>query len=233
MTADFDQLVDLTGLGPEERDRLLRVHELLVAAGPPAELPAGLDHPPTDVETRRLSIAAAPSAAIPTAATPTGPAAGGAPSSVIPFPVRRRAGAALLIAATVAAACFGGGYLLANQTHSSALHAVRVVQLQGSQGPVNSQAALRVGSADSSGNWPIQLTVTGLPPLPNERSRYYLMVWQDGKPVALCGTFEVGASGSTTVTFNVAYKITKSTRWVVTRMAPGLQYPGHVVMTTS
>ncbi len=59
------------------------------------------------------------------------------------------------------------------------------------------------------------------------------MVWQNGRPVAFCGTFEVADHGSTTVTFSVAYKITKSTRWVVTRMAPGVKPPGHVVMTTA
>ncbi len=204
MTADFDQLVDLTGLRPEDRSRLRRVHEMLVAAGPPAELPSALALPPAEM----------------TAATE---------ATVIPFPARRRAGAAILIAATVAAACFGGGYVLANQTHSSATRVFRVVQLEGQQ---NSEAALRVGSADGNGNWPVQLTVNGLKPLPSTE-RYYLMVWQGGRPVALCGGFEVGGSGPTTVSFNVAYKITKSTRWVVTQMAPGFKYPGHVVMTTS
>ncbi len=58
------------------------------------------------------------------------------------------------------------------------------------QGQQNSFASLRVGSADKSGNWPIQLTVSGLKPL-QDNSRYYLMVWQNGKPVAFCGTFEV------------------------------------------
>ena len=37
MSPDFDELVG-TDLGPEERARLERVHELLVAAGPPPEL---------------------------------------------------------------------------------------------------------------------------------------------------------------------------------------------------
>jgi hypothetical protein len=204
VTADFDQLVDLTGLAPEDRVRLLRVHDMLVSAGPPADLPAALSIPPAGL-------------GAPVAAT------------VIPLPARRRAGAAILIAATVAAACFGGGYVLANQTHTSATHVVRVVQLQGQQ---NSEAALRVGSADGNGNWPIQLTVNGLKPLASTE-RYYLMVWQGGRPVAMCGGFEVGGKGPTTVSFNVAYKITKSTRWVVTKMAPGFRYPGHVVMTTS
>jgi hypothetical protein len=204
VTAEFDQLVDLTGLGPEDQARLLRVHEMLVAAGPPTELPSALSLPPAGI----------------TAATE---------ATVIPFPPRRRAGAAILIAATVAAACFGGGYVLANQAHSNATRVFRVVQLAGQE---NSEAALRVGSADGNGNWPVQLTVNGLKPL-TSTERYYLMVWQGGRPVALCGGFEVGGNGPTTVSFNVAYKITKSTRWVVTEMAPGFKYPGHVVMTTA
>jgi hypothetical protein len=209
VTADFDQLVDLTGLGPEDQARLLRVHDMLVAAGPPAELPSALSAPPAELNGAELNA-------------PAG-------AAVIPFPRRRRAGGAILVAATVAAACFGGGYVLANQTHSSATHVFRVVQLQGQQ---NSEAALRVGSADGNGNWPIQLTVNGLKPLPSAE-RYYLMVWQGGRPVAMCGGFEVGGKGPTTVSFNVAYTITKSTRWVVTEMAPGFKFPGHVVMTTS
>jgi hypothetical protein len=209
VTADFDQLVDLTDVSPEVQARLRRVHEMLIAAGPPADLPVALTKPPADV--------------------PAGPETPPGGAEVIAFPRRRRAGLAALIAATVAAACFGGGYVLANQAHTSAVHAVRVVQLAG---PRNSEAALKVGSADGNGNWPIELTVNGLKPLSSSAS-YYLMVSQDGKPSRLCGTFEVAGKGSTTVTFNVAYKITKSTKWVVTEMAPGLRFPGHVVMTTT
>ncbi len=203
MTADFDQLVDVADLSAEDRARLERVHEMLVAAGPPPELPGEIAAPPADV--------------------------GG---EVVPLAPRRKRTlvVGILIAAAVSVACFGGGYVLANQAHSSsAIHVVRVVPMSGQQ---NSFASLRVGSADKSGNWPIQLTVNGLKPLANE-SRYYLMVWQNGKPAAFCGTFEVNKGGPTTVTFNVAYKITPQTRWVVTEMSPGAKFPGSVVMTTS
>ena len=204
MTGDFDQLVDLTGLSPEERARLLRVHELLVAAGPPADLPSALATPPEELDG----------------------------ADVVPLTARRRRPvAALLIAATVAAACFGGGYLLASQAQrTGAIHVVRVVSMQGVQ--QDSFASLRVGSSDANGNWPIQLTVSGLPAL-RQKERYYLMVWQDGKPVMFCGTFLVAGHGPTTVTFNIAYKITDATQWVVTQMAPGVKFPGHVVMTTT
>ncbi len=42
---DFDELVG-SDLEPGERERLLRVHELLVAAGPPPEPPSSLAAPP-------------------------------------------------------------------------------------------------------------------------------------------------------------------------------------------
>ena len=42
---DFDELVG-ADIGPAERERLLRVHDLLVTAGPPPELSAGVAHPP-------------------------------------------------------------------------------------------------------------------------------------------------------------------------------------------
>ena len=101
MNPDFDQLVDLTDVSPEDEARLRRVHEMLVAAGPPPELPRGhrpgARHAAGRQGRRALDAGAA------------------------------RPVAALLIAAAVAAACFGGGYVLANQAHSSksAIHVVR------------------------------------------------------------------------------------------------------------
>jgi len=208
VTADFDQLVDLTGVSPEDQARLRRVHDLLVAAGPPAELPSGL----------------APSLNV------TSPV-GVADAEVIAFPRRRRTAAAILIAAAVAVACFSGGYVLANQAHhSGTLHATRVVGLSGEQ---NSLASLRVGASDANGNWPVQLTVRGLPPLHGTDSHYLLMLTQDGKPTWVCGMFKVGSNGATTVTFSVPYRITGQTKWAVTEMTKGVQFPGHVVMTTS
>ncbi|HET7856229.1 MAG TPA: hypothetical protein VFL41_07210, partial [Gaiellaceae bacterium] len=43
---DFSELVG-EGLPPEEEARLRRAHELLLAAGPPPELPSALAEPPT------------------------------------------------------------------------------------------------------------------------------------------------------------------------------------------
>ena len=212
MNPDFEQLLGGDDLNDETRLRLRRIHEMLVAAGPPVELPAAIGGPPSAAELN-----------------------GGAKViRVEPARRRRRPAAIVAIAAAVAAACFGGGYVLANQVDgsSSAIHTLRVVPMHAKQGGQDSEASLRVGAADRNGNWPIQLTVNGLRPLGND-SRYYLIVWRNGKPVAVCGTFEVGSSGPTTVTFNVAYKIKPDTKWVVTRIVPGGKYPGDVVMTTA
>jgi hypothetical protein len=156
----FDQLVDIEGLEPDDVSRLRRVHDLLVAAGPPADLPTSLRRPPADLDG----------------------------AQILEFPARRRRPAALLIiAATVAAACFGGGYIIANQAHTTAaIHVVRVVSLEGEHNSLAS-ASLSVGSADVDGNWPIELKVSGLPQPQN--ARYYLMLWRNGKPGGICGTF--------------------------------------------
>jgi hypothetical protein len=45
VTRDFDELVG--DVAPEERERLRRAHDLLVAAGPPPELPPHLEAGPT------------------------------------------------------------------------------------------------------------------------------------------------------------------------------------------
>ena len=55
MTDRFDDLIDDgTELAPEELDRLRQVHELLLAAGPPPEVPPALLTPPVEGPTRLL-----------------------------------------------------------------------------------------------------------------------------------------------------------------------------------
>lgn len=57
-TPNFDELVGFD-VAPEERERLRRVHDLLVAAGPPPQLPAGLASPPVRAPRwRRVAITA-------------------------------------------------------------------------------------------------------------------------------------------------------------------------------
>jgi hypothetical protein len=137
MSPEFHDLVDDDGLGPEERARLERVHELLVQAGPPPDLPPALARPPT--------------------APP--------PAEIVQFPLlpRRRAAVAVLVAAAVAAAAFGGGYLLSNHKRHG-FQAISTVPMRGTAGAL---ATLRLGRQDSVGNWPMELVVTGLPTQPD------------------------------------------------------------------
>jgi hypothetical protein len=88
VSPDFRELVG-DDLRPEEEARLRQIHDLLVAAGPPEELPPALVQPPAEQRAK-----------------------------VIGFPVRRRLGAALVLAASLAALLFGGGYWLGADRHS-------------------------------------------------------------------------------------------------------------------
>jgi hypothetical protein len=78
---DFRELVG-EDLPEKERARLERVHDLLVAAGPPPELPPSLAEPTTE-----------------------------APGAVVPFLPRRRIGAAIGLAAAVGLVAFVGGFI--------------------------------------------------------------------------------------------------------------------------
>ena len=69
MTREFTDWVDVEGLSPAERERLERVHQLLLEAGPPPELPVGLEQPPAQViafphRRRRIALVAALAAAL-------------------------------------------------------------------------------------------------------------------------------------------------------------------------
>jgi hypothetical protein len=181
MNPGFDDFID-EGLDPVEQERLRKVHELLLAAGPPPELPSAL---------ARLMP-------------------GATEAEVIRFPLRsRRAGfAALVLAATVAVAAFGG-YLLGNNGQSG-FKTVRVVSMQG-QG---SFASVRVGPNDGNGNWPLELSVSGLPKLTGKQY-YELMLTQNGKPTYPCGSFVMHGDATTTLYWTVPYKITTGSKWVV------------------
>jgi hypothetical protein len=88
---DFGDLLGDDELSPDEEERLRRIHELLVTAGPPAELPPRLTRAPPERAAPVLELPALP---------------------------RRRLGATLILAAALAAALFGGGYWVGTATHS-------------------------------------------------------------------------------------------------------------------
>ena len=201
--SDLRDLIDFDDLDPEEELRLLRTHDLLLQAGPPAELPPGLVRP---------------------GATPT--------ADVVPFPVKRRPLVALLIAAAIAAAAFGGGYLFGHSKAKPAgFSAAHVVDMHPVNGATGQLAVLKVASPDSVGNWPMEMTVRGLPQQSERKAYYELWLTKHGKPLALCGTFRVHGD-TTTVRFSVSYQVRKYDGWVVTAQVPGHAEPGKVVLTT-
>src|SRR5205823_4621463 len=129
--SDFRDLVNTEGLAPEEEARLRRVHELLVQAGPPPDLPPSLERTPEAAE-----------------------------AEIVQFPLlpRRRWAVAALVAATLVAIAFGGGYLLGHSNGPEAFKVNHVVAMHGSGG---AQGVVRVSYRDSAGNWPMELEVNG------------------------------------------------------------------------
>jgi hypothetical protein len=81
---DFETIVG-SDLGPAERDRLLRVHEALIAAGPPPEAAASVSAPST-----------------------------AEPIRLLPAAPRRRHGALVALAAALAVLVFGVGAVVGN-----------------------------------------------------------------------------------------------------------------------
>ena len=132
---DFRELVG-DDLEAEEHARLGHVHDLLVAAGPPPELPPVLLEP---------------------SAEPTG-------HHVIGLP-RRRAGALLALAATIALVALVAGYAVGRKGNER-FSSVGAVKMHGTAAAPRATGTISVGERDPSGNWPLKLVVNKLPALP-------------------------------------------------------------------
>lgn len=143
-------------------------------------------------------------------------------------PVQRRP---LLLAAAIVTAV-GIGFVLGQSTgpSSSSVEAVRVVKLAGTNLNRDATGTLELGKADNYGNWPMLLHVRGLKVLP-EGGYYDLYLTQGGKPVVLCGTFNV-KGGQVVVRFSVAYDLNHFDKdgWVITRQLPRNHEPTDIVL---
>jgi len=200
--SNFDDIVGREGLSADEEARLRRVHDLLVQAGPPPDLPPGLERPPT-----------APTEA-----------------EIVQFPLlpRRRWTLAAVAAIALVLLAFGGGYLVGHgKTKPTSFATKRVVPMHGG----NAVAFLRVASKDSAGNWPMELEVNNLPTQSNRRAYYELWLTRNGKPAAPCGTFRFNAR-TTTVRLSVPYDFKRFNGWVVTRQGANDLQAGPVVLST-
>ncbi|HEX3805709.1 MAG TPA: hypothetical protein VHV52_02910 [Gaiellaceae bacterium] len=198
----FDDIVGREDLSPDEEARLRRVHDLLVEAGPPPDLPPELEHPvqPKDAD-------------------------------VLEFPLlmRRRIAVAGIAAVAAAIAVFAGGYAFGHSKGKpAAFAAVHVVPMHGSSGRL---AVIKIGHADAAGNWPMLIQVSGLPKQSSAASYYELWLTRNGKPIAPCGGFRVHGD-TTTVHLTVPYSLKKFDGWVVTAQPPSDRGVGPVVLTT-
>lgn len=198
-TPDFDELVG-PDAGRAERERLRRVHELLLEAGPPPELSPELEAGPT----LAMTLGRAPR--------------------------RIRHRAALLAAAiAVIAGAFLAGYATGNGK-GNGVSAGRTLSLVGTKAAPGALASLRIDPADSAGNWPMRLSVTGLPKLP-AHGYYSVYLVRDGEAYAPCGTFVVaGSTHGTSVWLNAPYRLQPGDTWVVTKQLPGRHKAGPVVL---
>lgn len=200
---DFDELVGTEPAGGE-RERLRRAHELLLAAGPPPELSPELEAGPTLAMTlsqRRRRLG------------------------------RRRL--ALLAAAVAAvAAVFLAGYVAGNGGGgATGAQVVQTIQLHGTSAAPAALGSLRVEAEDAGGNWPMTLSVTGLPQLP-QGGYYAVYLVRNGTPWRPCGWFRIGKTADTgvTVRLSVPYAVDQGDSWVVTEQPAGTTGPGRTVM---
>jgi hypothetical protein len=127
-----------------------------------------------------------------------------------PFWSRRRLVAAVALAAALSALFFGVGRWTAGSDVDPRL----TVSMQATRDAPEAAAVIEVGEGDeASGNWELELEVTGLPKLPGERY-YALWLEKDGEYAATCGTFNVG-EGTTTVRMTVSYRLSEYDAWVI------------------
>ena len=201
MTPNFDELFD--DLEGEERDRLRRVHDLLVTAGAPPEL------------TPRL-------------AEPTAP-----PTADIAFFPKRRHAATAVAAAAIAAAAFGGGYLIGNSGGGDEFTASGTATLSAtSAAPQNARASIKLGDRDEAGNFQLLVTVGGLPKL-ERRAYYRLWLKRGERALPCGDFVVNGTDDRATVRFTVSYEVEPGDRWIVAYQAPGKHdEPGRVLLST-
>jgi hypothetical protein len=206
---DFDDLVSAEEVPPVERDRLRGVHDLLVQAGPPPELSPQLEKVPWPDE----------------ALAPLGLRRR--------EPERRRKWLPLLAAAAVGALLgFFAGQTGGND-NSRSIDVLGTKHMHGTALARKAEAVIQVGTKGVDGNWPMVLTVTNLPSVPNG-GYYDLWLSRKGKPIALCGTFNVKPGTQTVVRLSAAYSLKKFDGWVITRHVGGQPdtAPRAVLLTT-
>jgi hypothetical protein len=198
----LDELIGSEATGAE-RERLQRAHELLLQAGPPPELSDELEAGPT----LKMTIGKRRHATKPRAML-------------------------LLAAALAVVIVFFAGYTLGGNGGGSKRHQAAVAQqLKGTALVPQAQGTLEVWPTKDGHNWPMTLTVVGLPELP-PHSYYEVYLFRGGKLGGSCGSFRVGSSSQdpVTVTLTSPYQLRPGDSWVVTRPGRTGMEPGPTVL---
>lgn len=201
-TPNLDELIGPPDEHEErgERERLRRVHELLLQAGPPPELSPEIEAGPTFA----MMLQRPPGRA-------------------------RRRVALLAAAVAVVALVFFAGYITGNDSGNGSPGG-HTLSLVGTQAAPGALASLRIEPVDAAGNWPMLISVTGLPKLP-PHGYYTVYLMRDGEPLAPCGTFVVAGKGTgASVWLNAPYELQKGDSWIVTKQMPGHHDPGPIVL---
>jgi hypothetical protein len=198
---DFNEFVG-EEVSAQERERLRRAHELLLAAGPMPELPPGLEEPSRGDRPARLE------------------------ENVYQLLPSRRTGAALALAAAIALIAFVGGYTAGFRHDGFATQ--YTVPMHGASG-LAASAKIQIGKRDSHGNWPLRVEAKGLPKL---QHGYYEMFLTRGKHEWTCGTFAGGGQSTVKVRLTVPYSFRGGDGWIVTKQLSGQETPGPIVLTT-
>ena len=198
---NFDELIGTDSTGAE-RERLHHAHDLLVQAGPPPELPPSLQKAPN------FGVFSLHQRRV----------------------VKRRALILLAAALSVAVVFFAGYAVRGGGSSAKTPNPVRALRLKGTSALPKAHATLQVWKA-RNGNWPMTLSVVGLPKLANH-GYYEVYLVRNGHPWGLCGTFRgAGSSTALTVTLNAPYSLHKGDSWVVTRPTASGSEPGRTVLS--
>jgi Anti-sigma-K factor rskA len=126
----------------------------------------------------------------------------------------------IALAFSLAAALAALGFGLGRWTEGDEFDAREVVPLEATEDAPGAAAVIRVGERDeATGNWQLELEVSGLPKLP-PGGYYDLWLAKDGEYAATCGSFSVGKA-KTTVRMNVSYRLRDYDAWVITAQTQG------------
>jgi hypothetical protein len=168
----------------DELERLGRVHELLMRAGPPPELPGELAEAPE-------------------------------PGGTVALLPKRHWRPLAALAAALALAAFGVGWFAASAGDSGGESFPPVdfrVPMAGTPAAPQAVASIAVAERDEAGNWPLAMTIRGLP----ANASYELWLTKKGKLAALCGPFRT--DGDSVAFLNAPYRLRQYDGWVVTRV---------------